>query len=626
MASSSDAPSPIGGDRTAVRIVDRMLAVDMTAGDVDADLLALCRIWREELRAPDVGLWLFNPYSLQYELASFVGTTSPALSRAMDQIAANQRGLGIGHCCNAIGRAVFVEDVSTWNATVGGATYRCQLEPMLTKRGLRAILAIPLLDHGGEKGGMAPLLCAYYATAPPTPAVDLDALTLLGRAARRFIEISRTTQHHVVQRQLFKLTHEALSSTHPRPQRTFDRFMASLRDVIARTLHVRGVTIFVHDPVVGVLRGAATTGLVSQSGEAIGPDDVDRAVYAKGEGRTWRCFESNRPITYGTEAVFEPGVFKYSEKHLDDRSRDSFLLHPIPEDPSVEPGAGRAIGVLRCIDYAVPEPFGEQPQRFGYVQVRALRSIAEQVSPIIRALGDRVARERAVASIQHDMATPVVTIRDMMIRVLSDVKRERLPDEQDCRNVQTSASLLLHLVDELSEDPLALRPIQPVPTLVEGNIIARLKNMMIDRARRREIEIVFGSGFRRIPPLNVDVELMERVFHNLLTNAVKYGSPRTVARIDALAPEFDRLHYVFVVSNDGIGIEEDERELVFRPYWRSRRAQSASAVGAGLGLAIARRIVEAHGGRLELTSLRNPTAFSVFIPKRLAADVEQEAR
>jgi signal transduction histidine kinase len=100
---------------------------------------------------------------------------------------------------------------------------------------------------------------------------------------------------------------------------------------------------------------------------------------------------------------------------------------------------------------------------------------------------------------------------------------------------------------------------------------------------------------------------LKRLLFNLVDNAIKYtpskGAVRiTIARSDRFA--------VVGVEDTGIGIPEEEKERVFKRFYRSADARSQAQGGAGLGLSIAESIAAAHGGRIEIES--KPGSGSVF--------------
>ena len=94
-----------------------------------------------------------------------------------------------------------------------------------------------------------------------------------------------------------------------------------------------------------------------------------------------------------------------------------------------------------------------------------------------------------------------------------------------------------------------------------------------------------------------DEKKLRQVLVNLLGNAVKFTADGHVQL--ELTPDGEA-HYLFAVSDTGIGVTADQRESIFAPF--SRSEQAATQVGTGLGLALTRRLVELHGGKIWVES------------------------
>jgi signal transduction histidine kinase len=100
-----------------------------------------------------------------------------------------------------------------------------------------------------------------------------------------------------------------------------------------------------------------------------------------------------------------------------------------------------------------------------------------------------------------------------------------------------------------------------------------------------------------LPPLEVDAGRVGQILENVVGNALKYSPADAVVRIEA---RVERGRLVVSVVDRGIGLPEAERSLVLEPFHRAANTRESSVPGSGLGLYIARRLVEAHGGRLVL--------------------------
>lgn len=144
------------------------------------------------------------------------------------------------------------------------------------------------------------------------------------------------------------------------------------------------------------------------------------------------------------------------------------------------------------------------------------------------------------------------------------------------------------------------------PHLIVEAAISRQASRNPTRAIANEVE-------PDLPAITVDPMLVRRVLDNLLENAHKYTrDPAATTRITARRTGD---HVVFEVIDRGIGICDDDLPRVFTAFFRADRSRSRETGGVGLGLTLAKRIVEAHGGRIEALSKRDRgTTMRVSLP------------
>jgi len=120
-----------------------------------------------------------------------------------------------------------------------------------------------------------------------------------------------------------------------------------------------------------------------------------------------------------------------------------------------------------------------------------------------------------------------------------------------------------------------------------------------------------------LPPVSVDYLRMDQVLSNLIENAVRYAPAGTLIEV---AAREDPAGLRIEVTDEGPGIAAEDRETVFAPFHRLQRGDRATTKGAGLGLAIARRLVEAHGGRIWIEAGPGRGArFVITLPLDVAA-------
>jgi len=135
------------------------------------------------------------------------------------------------------------------------------------------------------------------------------------------------------------------------------------------------------------------------------------------------------------------------------------------------------------------------------------------------------------------------------------------------------------------------------------------------------IERVHVSSDANLTSVLVDPMRIEQVITNLVTNAIKYGDEHT--DIDIRVTERADASEI-AVTNRGAGIAPEELPRLFNRFMRSKKARGSGVAGLGLGLYIAKGVVEAHGGRLWVESTPGETTtFHLTLP--LAAEMRQAA-
>lgn len=135
---------------------------------------------------------------------------------------------------------------------------------------------------------------------------------------------------------------------------------------------------------------------------------------------------------------------------------------------------------------------------------------------------------------------------------------------------------------------------------------------VLGEKKQLSIELSIGDA---IPELVVDRRRIEQVLNNVLGNAIKFSPVGTVIHVTLTRNDDEA---ILSIANSGQGIPSSEQQRIFEPYQRSRSRGTAGEKTTGLGLAIARRIVEAHKGRIWVESVEGEGAtFHVALPLRL---------
>jgi len=144
-------------------------------------------------------------------------------------------------------------------------------------------------------------------------------------------------------------------------------------------------------------------------------------------------------------------------------------------------------------------------------------------------------------------------------------------------------------------------------------IIERVKALHANIAQKKNIQIVHQNGAIERLKINIDEDKIRQVFSNLVVNAVKYSKPGGQITIEAEERPGD---VIFSVHDDGIGIEQKDFPKVFTKFYRGENAIKSETDGTGLGLYIAKAIVEAHGGSIWFDSEINTGSTFYFLLKK----------
>jgi len=141
-------------------------------------------------------------------------------------------------------------------------------------------------------------------------------------------------------------------------------------------------------------------------------------------------------------------------------------------------------------------------------------------------------------------------------------------------------------------------------------VINRAIEMVSPKSAEKNMELL--TKFEGNPLVEADSGRMIQIVMNLLANAINYSPPGTKVTIHA----YEEMDYgIFEVKDEGIGIDSKELPRIFERFYRVDRARSRNSGGTGLGLAIVKHLVEAHNGKVTVSSVVGTgTTFKVSIP------------
>ena len=222
-------------------------------------------------------------------------------------------------------------------------------------------------------------------------------------------------------------------------------------------------------------------------------------------------------------------------------------------------------------------------------------------------------RRNLTADVAHELRTPLHIIQGNLEGVLDGVY-EPTPDHIEATLDETR--LLSRLVEDLHTLSLAdagQLPLNMEPVLV-ADLLADVVTSFSGQAEAQEIELRLKTAV--LPPnthITGDAGRLDQVLSNLVVNALRHTPAGGHIMLSA-KPVDDAVE--ITVTDTGEGIAADDLPFVFERFWRGDRARTHSGgAGGGLGLAIAKQIVEAHNGRITVSSIPHEnTTFSLNFP------------
>jgi signal transduction histidine kinase len=226
-------------------------------------------------------------------------------------------------------------------------------------------------------------------------------------------------------------------------------------------------------------------------------------------------------------------------------------------------------------------------------------------------------RRNMLADIAHELRTPITILRGRLEGILDGVYPA---NEANIAPALEETYLLERLVEDLRLLALAeanqLRfELKPVNLAELGDTLLGLFSA---QAGEKNVNLRLNAD-ADLPEVMVDPQRFQQVVGNLIDNALRYAPAGSV--IDLTIKRKNNT-VELAVSDEGTGIPQDELKHVFDRFWRGEKSRARSTGGAGLGLSIARQLVEAQGGKISAQN-RSPKGFEVLITLPVNGNINQ---
>jgi len=223
-------------------------------------------------------------------------------------------------------------------------------------------------------------------------------------------------------------------------------------------------------------------------------------------------------------------------------------------------------------------------------------------------------RRRFLRRLDHEIKNPLTALRTALV----NVRECKTEDEREraIENAGRAVERLIRLLADLRKlSDLGARPLERLPVDVPellGEMVEAAKSLPAHD--EREVNLLISKVPSPFPPVTGDRDLLSLAVYNLVENALKFTPGGEAVEVRALE---DGKAIVVEVADSGPGIPPDELSKIFEELYRGANARGVE--GSGLGLALVQRVVELHGGQIEVRSRQDDprgTVFTLRLPVR----------
>jgi len=243
---------------------------------------------------------------------------------------------------------------------------------------------------------------------------------------------------------------------------------------------------------------------------------------------------------------------------------------------------------------------------------KSLLKIERKNKKIKKALDSNDALEKFAFSVSHELKDPLISIQGFAELLEKSIKNKRT--ENNLRDINAIIHSTQNMRNVISKFLLFARLDTQKTIIKKVNLNELLEHL------HEELHVLIAVNkasieYKNIPNnIYIDETLVHQLFQNLISNAIKYSSPQRLPKIIIEAAENDHF-WNFTVQDNGIGIAPDFHQCIFNFF---ERVDASSNKGTGIGLALCKKIVQNHGGKIQLISeIDKGSTFEFSISKNL---------
>ncbi|HEX5456522.1 MAG TPA: HAMP domain-containing sensor histidine kinase [Candidatus Saccharimonadales bacterium] len=232
-------------------------------------------------------------------------------------------------------------------------------------------------------------------------------------------------------------------------------------------------------------------------------------------------------------------------------------------------------------------------------------------------------KDEFISMASHQLRTPLTSVKGYMSMVIEGDAGKLTKQQQTLLNQAfVSSQRMVYLIADLlnvSRLKTGKFVIDAQPADL-GEVVKGELDQLTETAKGKKIELKYDRP-KKLPKLMLDETKVRQVVMNFIDNAIYYT--RSGGHIKVTVAE-DESHVYFTVKDDGIGVPKEDQKHLFNKFFRAGNARNARPDGTGLGLFMAKKVVDAQGGSIlfESTEGKGSMFGFCFDKKKLAADIQ----
>lgn len=241
------------------------------------------------------------------------------------------------------------------------------------------------------------------------------------------------------------------------------------------------------------------------------------------------------------------------------------------------------------------DEFGELSDSFEQMRLKLRESVETQLK-----YEDN--RRELINNISHDLKTPITSIKGYVEGIMDGVANDPEKLDKYVRTIYNKATQMDQMIDELllfSKLDLNRLPFQFEKVSLQRYIYIFIEAMSID-LEKMNIQLMIESDLSDQVMVVIDQDKLHRALSNIIYNSMKFMDKEEKS-IDIRISKDETFAFIAIEDN-GMGIEAAELAHVFDRFYRAEASRNSDRGGSGIGLAIAKHIIEAHGGTIEIQS------------------------